>query len=80
MIFIETLGRLNEFIDPEQQKLPGTTLSLDEDLKVYNNALKLSHKDTKVIIKVCIWLKLIFRLFYLFILYINIYLAFPRKK
>ncbi|XP_072156372.1 neurofibromin isoform X3 [Bemisia tabaci] len=52
MIFIETLGRLNEFIDPEQQKLPGTTLSLDEDLKVYNNALKLSHKDTKVIIKI----------------------------
>ena len=44
--------RLNEFIDVEQQKLPGATLSLDEDLKVFNNALKLSHKDTKVAIKV----------------------------
>lgn len=36
----------------DQQKLPGATLSLDEDLKVFNNALKLSHKDTKVNIKV----------------------------
>lgn len=32
--------------------MPGATLSLDEDLKVFNNALKLSHKDTKVAIKV----------------------------
>ncbi len=32
--------------------MPGATLSLDEDLKVFNNALKLSHKDTKVTIKV----------------------------
>ena len=44
--------RLSEFVDVEQQKLPGATLSLDEDLKVFNNALKLSHKDTKVAIKV----------------------------
>ena len=40
------------FIITDQQKLPGATLSLDEDLKVFNNALKLSHKDTKVNIKV----------------------------
>ena len=40
-----------DFIEVDQQKLPGATLSLDEDLKVFNNALKLSHKDTKVIIK-----------------------------
>lgn len=43
---------LSEIIEHDQQKLPGATLSLDEDLKVFNNALKLSHKDTKVAIKV----------------------------
>lgn len=43
---------LAEIIDHESLKLPGATLSLDEDLKVFNNALKLSHKDTKVAIKV----------------------------
>lgn len=43
---------INEIIEHDQQKLPGATLSLDEDLKVFNNALKLSHKDTKVSIKV----------------------------
>ncbi|KAG8298105.1 Neurofibromin 1 [Homalodisca vitripennis] len=52
LIFIEAPARLNDVIDPDQQKLPGATLSLDEDLKVFNNALKLSHKDTKVAIKV----------------------------
>lgn len=52
MIFIDAPAKLNEFIEPDQQKLPGATLSLDEDLKVFNNALKLSHKDTKVAIKV----------------------------
>lgn len=52
LIFIDTPARLNDYIDPDQQKLPGATLSLDEDLKVFNNALKLSHKDTKVAIKV----------------------------
>ncbi|XP_046596266.1 neurofibromin isoform X2 [Neodiprion lecontei] len=52
VVFIEAPGRLNDLIDLEQQKLPGATLSLDEDLKVFNNALKLSHKDTKVAIKV----------------------------
>ncbi|KAG5866704.1 hypothetical protein JTB14_013865 [Gonioctena quinquepunctata] len=52
VVFIDSPSRLNEFIDPEQQKLPGATLSLEEDLKVFSNALKLSHKDTKVSIKV----------------------------
>ncbi|CAH1153410.1 unnamed protein product [Phaedon cochleariae] len=52
IIFIDMPNKLNEFIEPEQQKLPGATLSLDEDLKVFGNALKLSHKDTKVAIKV----------------------------
>ncbi|XP_022248395.1 neurofibromin-like, partial [Limulus polyphemus] len=52
LIFIDTPQRINDFIDPDQQRLPGATLSLDEDLKVFNNALKLSHKDTKVAIKV----------------------------
>ena len=52
LVFLDGPQRLNEFVDVEQQKLPGATLSLDEDLKVFNNALKLSHKDTKVAIKV----------------------------
>ncbi|XP_076386906.1 neurofibromin 1 isoform X1 [Megachile rotundata] len=52
VVFIDGPGRLNDMIDVDQQKLPGATLSLDEDLKVFNSALKLSHKDTKVSIKV----------------------------
>lgn len=52
MIFIDHPARLNEYIDPDQQKLPGSTVALEEDLKISNNALKLSHKDTKVTIKV----------------------------
>lgn len=52
LVFLDSPSKLNDFIDVEQQKLPGATLSLDEDLKVFNNALKLSHKDTKVSIKV----------------------------
>lgn len=52
LVFLDAPSKLNDVIDIEQQKLPGATLSLDEDLKVFNNALKLSHKDTKVSIKV----------------------------
>ncbi|XP_021368387.1 neurofibromin-like isoform X2 [Mizuhopecten yessoensis] len=52
LFFIDHPARLNEYIDPDQQKLPGSTVSLEEDLKISNNALKLSHKDTKVTIKV----------------------------
>ncbi|CAD5126032.1 DgyrCDS14209 [Dimorphilus gyrociliatus] len=52
LVFIDHPSKLNDYIDTEQQKLPGATLSLEEDLKVFNNALKLSHKDTKVAIKV----------------------------
>ena len=56
MIFVESAVRLCEFIEIDQLKLPGATLSLDEDLKVFVNALKLSHKDTKVSIKVSVTL------------------------
>uniref|UniRef100_T1JUK4 Ras-GAP domain-containing protein n=1 Tax=Tetranychus urticae TaxID=32264 RepID=T1JUK4_TETUR len=52
LVFLDYPQRLSDFIDPDQQKLPGATLSLDEDLKVFNGALKLSHRDTKVTIKV----------------------------
>ncbi|XP_058804864.1 neurofibromin [Phymastichus coffea] len=52
IVFVDGSNRLNELIEPEQQKLPGATLSLEEDLKVFTGALKLSHKDTKVSIKV----------------------------
>ncbi|XP_017304747.2 neurofibromin-like, partial [Diaphorina citri] len=52
LIFLDSPSKLNDYIDHNQQKLPGATLALDEDLKVFNNGLKLSHKDTKVAIKV----------------------------
>ncbi|KAI7793670.1 putative neurofibromin [Triplophysa rosa] len=52
LLFIESPSRLAEFVEPEQQKLPAATLALEEDLKVFHNALKLAHKDTKVSIKV----------------------------
>lgn len=52
VVFIDGQGKLNDMIDVEQQKLPGTTLSLDEDLKVFTGVLKLSHKEMKVSVKV----------------------------
>lgn len=50
--FIDSPAKMAEHIEPEQQKLPAATLILEEDLKVFHNALKLAHKDTKVSIKV----------------------------
>uniref|UniRef100_A0A3Q0RVP7 Neurofibromin 1 n=1 Tax=Amphilophus citrinellus TaxID=61819 RepID=A0A3Q0RVP7_AMPCI len=50
--FIDSPAKLAEHIEPDQQKLPAATLILEEDLKVFHNALKLAHKDTKVSIKV----------------------------
>ncbi|XP_066520805.1 neurofibromin isoform X2 [Hoplias malabaricus] len=52
LLFIDSPARLAEHVDPDQQKLPAATLALEEDLKVFHNALKLAHKDTKVSIKV----------------------------
>ncbi|XP_041348224.1 neurofibromin-like isoform X2 [Gigantopelta aegis] len=52
LLFIDHPAKLSEYIHVDHQKLPGTTVALEEDLKVFNNALKLSHKDTKVAIKV----------------------------
>uniref|UniRef100_A0A8C1VGT1 Neurofibromin 1a n=1 Tax=Cyprinus carpio TaxID=7962 RepID=A0A8C1VGT1_CYPCA len=52
LLFIDSPARLAEHIEPELQKLPAATLALEEDLKVFHNALKLAHKDTKVSIKV----------------------------
>ncbi|XP_061682384.1 neurofibromin isoform X4 [Syngnathoides biaculeatus] len=50
--FIDSPAKMAEQIEPDQQKLPAATLTLEEDLKVFHNALKLAHKDTKVSIKV----------------------------
>uniref|UniRef100_A0A8B9GUG7 Neurofibromin n=1 Tax=Astyanax mexicanus TaxID=7994 RepID=A0A8B9GUG7_ASTMX len=52
LLFIDSPAKLAEHIEPDLQKLPAATLSLEEDLKVFHNALKLAHKDTKVSIKV----------------------------
>lgn len=52
MVFLDNLCRLSDYIDLENQRLPGATLSLEEDLKVYPGVLRLSHKDTKVLMKI----------------------------
>ncbi len=52
IVFLDSPAKFAEFISLDQQRLPGATVSLDEDLKIFNNALKLSHKDTRVNIKV----------------------------
>lgn len=44
--------KLSEFIESEQQRFPTATLALEEDVKIFNNALKLWHKDIKCSIKV----------------------------
>lgn len=51
-MFLETLNKVADYISPSQQKIPGAMFALEEDLKVFNGALKLSRKDTKVAIKV----------------------------
>ncbi|XP_077995279.1 neurofibromin-like isoform X2 [Glandiceps talaboti] len=51
LFFIDQPNKLNDYIDADFQALPGATLSIDEDVKVFNSALKLSHRDTKVAIK-----------------------------
>lgn len=52
IIFLDSLAKLSDYIEPDQQKLPGATLALEEDLKVFHNSLRLSHKDVKVLVKV----------------------------
>lgn len=52
MVFLDNVCRLGEYIAVENQRLPGATLSLEEDLKVYPGVLRLSHKDTKVLMKI----------------------------
>lgn len=52
IVFVDFVSRLADYIEVDQQKLPANTLALEDDLKVFNNALKLSHKDTRVAIKV----------------------------
>lgn len=52
VVFVDGPGRLNDVIDIEQQKLPGATLSLDEDLKVFASMLKLSNKEIRVSVKI----------------------------
>lgn len=52
IVFVDGLARLGEYIDVENLRLPGATLSLEEDVKVYPGVLRLSHKDTKVLMKI----------------------------
>ena len=41
LTFLDCPAKLNEYIDADQQKLPGATVNLEEDLKVFNSALRL---------------------------------------
>jgi len=52
IVFLDGQGKLNDVIDVEQQKLPGATLSLDEDLKVFTGLTKLFHKEMRVSMKI----------------------------
>ncbi|XP_067932348.1 neurofibromin-like [Watersipora subatra] len=52
LIFIDQRCQLNAYIEPEQQKLPGSTLSLEEDQKVFSSGLSITIKDTKCSIKI----------------------------
>lgn len=52
LIFIDCLGKLAENTKNEQQKHSAPALSLEEELKVFYNALKLTHKDIKIFIKI----------------------------
>jgi neurofibromin 1 len=52
LIFLDSMQRLNDYIDPSEQKLPQATLSLEQDLKVYTGLIRLSLKETKVNFKI----------------------------
>ena len=52
IIFLDSLQRLNDYIDPSEQKLPQPTIALEEDLKVYPGATRLHHKESKVNFKI----------------------------
>lgn len=52
LIFIDQKTTLNQYIEPDQQKLPGTTINLEEDHKMFYSAIRCTNKDTKVNIKV----------------------------
>ncbi|XP_033102144.1 neurofibromin-like [Anneissia japonica] len=54
-IFVESPRKLEEFIDLDQQRLPKSTVSIDEDCKIFSGAQRRysdSNKDIKVTIKV----------------------------
>uniref|UniRef100_A0A5S6QDW1 Ras-GAP domain-containing protein n=1 Tax=Trichuris muris TaxID=70415 RepID=A0A5S6QDW1_TRIMR len=50
--FLDNVRRLNEYISPENQLLPATTLQLDEDVKTFNNVVRVSHRSAKCSVKI----------------------------
>lgn len=52
LIFLDSMQRLSEYIDPGEQRLPQATLALEQDLKVYTGLIRLSQKETKVNFKI----------------------------
>ena len=53
LMFLDSLNHLKNYIELDQQNLPAGTLALEDDLKIWLNALRLSlNKDLKADIKV----------------------------
>ncbi|KRZ17579.1 Neurofibromin, partial [Trichinella zimbabwensis] len=52
LYFLDHVHQLNDYISPEWQRLPVSTLQIDEDVLTFNNALKICHKNMKCSIKV----------------------------
>lgn len=52
LIFLDSLQRLNDYIDPSEQRLPQATLAFEDDLRVYPGTIRLHQRETKVIFKV----------------------------
>ena len=52
LIFLDSMQRLSEYIDLGEQRLPQSTLALEQDLKVYTGLIRLSQKETKVNFKI----------------------------
>ncbi|KRX68358.1 Neurofibromin, partial [Trichinella sp. T9] len=52
LYFLDHVRQLNDYISPEWQRLPASTLQIDDDVLTFNNALKICHKNMKCSIKV----------------------------
>ncbi|VDP30863.1 unnamed protein product, partial [Soboliphyme baturini] len=52
LVFLESLQQLSEYIEPDQQRLPASTIALEEDLKIFPHAFRICHKEIQCTVKV----------------------------